>query len=416
MNLIHKMLASAASLEQVAPGDLIWPRIDLGCIDDIQFPVFEPLFQGIGKPIWDRERTVLVADHYLPAATVDQASIVHAMQNFAKDWNLAHIFLKQGIKHQVLAEAGLITPGMLFCATDSHTNTLGALGCFAAAIGPTEMAALFYTGRMWFKVPETIRIRLDGHLPRGVYAKDIALRLLAEHGTQFANYRAIEYTGPLLGALSISERMTLCNMSTEMGAKAAIVAADSITRSFYNELGMTPEYPEWTSDPGAEYAETIELDVTGLEPLVAVPASPSNGVPVHSMLGTPIDQVFIGSCAGGNVVDLAIAAQILRGRRVHPNVAAIVTPASNAIYSTCLASGVIETLLEAGCIVTNPGCGACAGIHMGVLGSGQVRLSSQNRNFVGRGGHRNSQIYLASAATVAASAITGTINDPREFL
>lgn len=412
MNLTERILARKAGLDSVTPGQLILAEIDVAVVSDIQFPVFRRRLEEFGGKITIGDRGVLVGDHYLPAATPDQGQRIREMIDFAEEHGLAHCFVREGIKHQVLAERGFVRPGCLVAASDSHTNTLGALGAFGTALGASEIAAAFATGKMWFKVPETIEISLAGEFPIFVYAKDLALEILRKFGTSFARYRSLEFTGPAAHRLSIEERMTVCNMSTEMGAKACIFEPDEETARYLSEAGVTVDPQEWRADPGAKYAERILVDLGELTPLVAAPHSPGNVKPVREVAGTRITQAFIGGCANATLSDLAIAAEILKGRRVARHVQMIVTPATQWTLRAARRAGYVDVLEEAGAIVTNAGCGACPGIHLGVMGPTDVRISSQNRNFIGRSGHPDSQIYLSSPAVVAASAIRGEVTDP----
>ncbi|HEY8417913.1 MAG TPA: 3-isopropylmalate dehydratase large subunit [Limnochordales bacterium] len=419
MTITEKILARASGRERVVPGEIVWAAVDKACIDDVQLGILERALAKLGEPKIDPERAVLVGDHYLPPSNLEQAQAVRALRRFGERHGLKHVFLKEGVKHQVLAEAGLVQPGQVLVATDSHTNTGGALGAFATALGPTEVAVAMVHGRMWFRVPESIRVEVRGSFPEYVYPKDLALYLLGRYGVDLATYRAIEFTGETVRRMSVSERMTLCNMSTEMGAKSAIVAPDEVTFAYLQSVQAAPEslesWRQWQSDADAAYAQEIVVDVRELEPLVAVPFSPGNVRPVREVAGKPVDQALIGTCTNGNLEDIGVAAAMLRGRRVHPRVQLIVTPASLGVMRAALARGWIQDLVDAGAVVTNPGCGACAGMHMGVLDAGEVRISSQNRNFRARGGHPASEIFLASPATVAASAVTGRITDPREL-
>jgi len=412
MTAVQKILSIHADGRAVQPGELLWVKIDWACIDDVQWPVFKSALTELGNRIVDREKAIVIADHYSPPSTVDEAETVKELREFAEVNHLPHAFFDRGVKHQVLLESGLIRPGDIAVATDSHIPTIGAAGALGIALGPTEVAGAFAFGEVWLRVPATIRIILQGSLPPMVFSKDVALYILQREGSRFGNYRAIEFAGPLVNKLDFSDRMTLCNMVTEMGAKTAFIEPPSII----SQAGSDTLGRFIGSDADAPFEREISLDVNGLEPLVAAPHSPSNVDVVTKFRHVKIDQAFIGSCANATYEDLAIVARILRGRRVARGVQMIVTPSSLGAYQKALADGFIETILSAGAIVTNPGCGACAGLHMGVLGPGQVRISSQNRNFVGRGGHPSSRIYLASPAVVAASAVTGYITDPRDVL
>jgi len=400
MTAAQKILSAHAGEEPLRVGELAWVRVDWACIDDVQWPIFKQAFAELGGSIFDRDRVIIVADHYLPPSTIDQAETVAELRAFTRAHEIAHGFFEEGIKHQVFIESGLLRPGDLLVATDSHAPTAGAIGALGIPIGPTEVAAAFVFGEVWLRVPQTVRILLEGTPPAMVFSKDIALQILRQEGTRFGNYRVLEFAGSAVSQMSVAERMTLCNMATEMGAKATIVAPSD----------------GFSSDPDAEFERDIRVDVTALEPLVAAPHLPSNVDVVGKFRDVTVDQAFIGSCANATYEDLAVAATILKGKHIAPGVQMIITPSSIYAYRRALADGLIDAFLEAGAVVTNPGCGACPGLHNGVLGPGQVRISSQNRNFVGRSGHASAQIYLASPAVVAASAITGRITDPREVI
>ncbi len=404
----EKILSAHSGGRAVRPGELVWARVDRASIDDVQWPIFKEAFAALGGTIFDREAAITIADHYLPPSTVDQAETVAELRAFSLAHHLPHGFFEEGVKHQVFIEAGLVGPGDLIIATDSHTPTAGAVGAMGIAVGPTEVAAAFVFGEVWLRVPPTVRILLTGALPRMVFAKDVALHLLRQEGTRFGTYRVLEFAGPAVERMSLAERLTVCNMGTEMGAKATMLAPGEGT----SPKGAAPVL----SDPDASFEREIRVDIGTLEPLVAAPHDPSNVSPVSRFRDVKVDQAFVGSCANATFEDLAIAARFLEGRHVAPGVQMIVTPSSVGAYRRALAEGLIDTFMRAGAVVTNPGCGSCAGVHCGLLGPRQVRISSQNRNFIGRSGHPSSSIYLASPAVVAASAITGRITDPREVM
>lgn len=404
---IQKILSAHAGGRPLQPGELLWARVDWACIDDVQWPIFRDVFADLGGKVFDRERVIAIADHYLPPSDIGQAETLAELRAFAESHDIPHAFFEDGIKHQVLIEKGLVKPGDLLLATDSHTPTAGAAGAIGVGVGPTEVAVAFAYGEAWLRVPQTVRIVLDGALPAMVFAKDIALHILGREGTRFGNYRVLEYAGAGASGMRLSERLTLCNMATEMGTKAAFFELSEAEAAL---LGRRPV----ASDPDAPFEREIRVDLDRLEPLVAFPHLPSNVDSVTRFRDVKVDQAFIGSCANATFDDLAIAAGILRGKRVKRGVQMIVSPSSRGAYQRAVREGIVEILIDAGAVVTNTGCGACAGGHIGVLGPRQVRISSQNRNFIGRAGHRDSKIYLASPAVVAASAITGYITDPRE--
>jgi homoaconitate hydratase family protein len=315
----------------------------------------------------------------------------------------------------VAVERGIVRPGQLAFNADSHTTTLGAVGSFGTGLGAAEMAYVWATGRIWLRVPQTIAIDLSGALAPMVDAKDAILTLLGRLGARAATYKAIEYRGEGVATLSMAGRMTLCNMAVEMGAKAGLVPVDDVTMAHYEKLGMAIDADAGRPDAGATYENTIGLDLGEVRPMVACPHTVDNVRPADDIEGVAIQQAFLGSCTNGRLEDLRAAAHILKGRQIAPGVRMIVTPASRLVYGAALKEGIIETLTDAGCSVTTPGCGACAGLHMGVLGDSEVCISSSSRNFLGRMGNRDSAVYLGSPATVAASAVRGKISDPRSL-
>jgi len=407
------------TMKQVEPksikraGEIAIVSVDLAAGQDGTTPLAIKVFEEMGgERVWDPSKILFVIDHTYPSSSVEVSNLHKLMRGFARKQGIRVI--EWGIIHQVILEEYAV-PGMLIVGADSHTTTHGAVGAFATGIGSTELAAVMLEGKIWLKVPSTIRVRLEGSLSKGVYAKDIALYVIGEVGADGANYKAIEWTGEALSRLSIESRATLCNMSMEAGAKNAIVEYDAVTEKYLRELGRSP-MAIVRSGRKAEVEDELRAECSKLEPMVAIPSRVDNVRPVREVEGTPIDQAFIGSCTNGRLEDLIEAARILRGRKVKEGVRLIVTPASRKVYMDSLKLGILETLLEAGAVVTNPTCGACVGTHLGVLGEGEVAVSSTNRNFIGRMGHPSSKVYLASPATVAASAVRGAITDPREFL
>ncbi|MEM1728744.1 MAG: 3-isopropylmalate dehydratase large subunit [Candidatus Jordarchaeales archaeon] len=365
--------------------------------------------------IWDPEKVVALIDHWTPAPSID-AAVVHAMcRRFVKKYGIKNwLDMREGICHVVLPEKGFVKPGDLVVGSDSHTTTYGALGAFATGMGATDMAIVLATGEIWFKVPSTVKFNVEGKLQPMVMGKDIILHIIGEIGVEGASYKAMEFAGNTIRELSMDARFTLCNMAIEAGGKTGIIEPDEKTLQWIKERARQPFKPVY-NDPDAEYEEVIDVDVTNLEPQVAKPPSPENSVPVSEVEGVKIDQAFIGSCTNGRLEDLRIAAKILKGRKVADMVRAIVIPASKEVYLKAMKEGLIEIFLEAGCVVCNPTCGPCIGAHLGLLAPGEVCISSSNRNFVGRMGSKDAKIYLASPATVAASAVTGEITDPRKF-
>ena len=394
-------------------GEIAIVSVDLAAGQDGTTPLAIKVFEEMGgEGVWDPSKILFVIDHTYPSSSSEISNLHKLMRSFAYKQGIR--IVEGSIIHQVILEEYAV-PGMLIVGADSHTTTHGAVGAFATGIGSTELAAVMLEGKIWLKVPSTIRVRLEEFLPKGVYAKDVALHVIGKIGAEGANYKSIEWTGKALSKLSIASRATLCNMSMEAGAKNAVVEYDAVTEEYLRELGRSPMIVV-RSGRRAEVEDELRVECSKLEPMVAAPSRVDNVKPVREVEGTPIDQAFIGSCTNGRLEDLIEAAKILRGKKVKEGVRLIVTPASRRVYRDALRLGVLETLFEAGAIITNPTCGACVGTHLGVLGEGEVAISSSNRNFVGRMGHPSSKVYLASPATVAASAIRGVITDPRDFL
>lgn len=365
------------------------------------------------EAVADPERIAVFYDHYSPADSLLHAHVQRVGRELCRKYGITKLYdVGEGISHQVAIESGLIRPGQMVTNTDSHTTTCGAVGAIGCGIGVAEMAYLWAFGSLWFRVPKSVRITLSGRLPDGSSAKDLVLEILRRISARGALYESIEYAGPGVATLSIADRMTLCNMGIEMGAKFAVVPGDAITLAHYRTLGI--DVGDMVQpDAGAAYDQELSIDLGSVTPLLSAPNRVDNVVEIADFAETEITQAFLGTCTNGRYEDLEIAAEILRGRRVAPGVRMVVTPASRAVYSRALKAGVIEALVDAGCVVTTPGCGACAGIHQGVLSETDVCIASSSRNFVGRMGDPKAQIYLGSPATVAASALQGRITDPR---
>lgn len=417
MNILEKILAKASDKEEVSPGEIVEARIDSAMVHDISGPMTVQSWRKLDETkIQDPDRLVVIFDHMVPPPTEQARNAQQTMRDFVEEQGIKNFYDigRGGVCHQVMPEKGHVHPRDVIVGADSHTCTYGAFGAFSTGIGSTEMAAVLATGRLWFKVPETIRVNVHGRLAPFVMSKDLILHILGRLGVSGANYRGIEFAGPAIEEMSIAGRMTLCNMSIEAGAKTGIVAPDAKTAEYIrNRSGKS--FQSMGSDEDADYERTIEIDASALSPQVACPHSPDNVTSVEAVPETRIDQAFLGSCTNGRTEDLRIAAQILEGRQLHNRVRMIVTPASQEVYRESLREGLLDVFIESGATVTNPGCGVCIGIHMGVLGPGDVCISSSNRNFVGRMGSPQARIFLASPATVAASAITGTITDPRKL-
>ncbi|MEM3640383.1 MAG: 3-isopropylmalate dehydratase large subunit, partial [Candidatus Bathyarchaeia archaeon] len=361
-------------------------------------------------------RIVMVLDHQVPADSTKSAELHKIVRKFAKEQNIPFFYDvgSGGVCHQVMVEKGHVRPGELIVGADSHTCTYGALGAFGAGVGSTEMAAVFATGKIWLKVPETIKFNVYGAFQKFVGAKDLILNIIGQIGADGANYKVMEFDGPVINDMSVSDRLTICNMAVEAGAKTGIINPDEKVIAYIKNR-TNKQIQLIKSDADANYEKVIELDVSSLEPQVACPSFVDNVKPVSEVEGTPIDQAFIGSCTNGRVEDLRMAAEMIKGKKIKDGVRFIVTPASHEVYLQALREGILETLAEAGACISNPTCGACFGGHIGLLAEGETCISSSNRNFTGRMGSPKAKIYLASPATVAASALKGEITDPRRL-
>jgi 3-isopropylmalate/(R)-2-methylmalate dehydratase large subunit len=419
LTMSEKVLARVGGRppDQLAPGDVVTAKVDLVMSHDNAALIGNVFRQIPVKSVFDRQRMVMVLDHRSPAPDIDTAAKHKVVREFVKEQGIPTLYdLGEGICHQVLPEKGHVLPGMHVVGTDSHTCTYGALGAFAYGVGATEMAAVWAAGDLWLRVPETMRVTVRGELPPGVYAKDVTLEIVRDVTADGANYMAVEYDGDTIDRFGIPERQTLCNMGIEMGAKVAMVPPDATTAAYLAARGRT-EYPLLVrSDPGARHAQHREVDASRLEPRVACPHRVDNVHPVTSVVGKTIHQAFLGSCTNGRVEDMREAARILKGRKVHPDVRLIVTPASRTQMLEAMADGTLAALLEAGAVVGTPGCGPCMGAAGGILAAGERCISSSNRNFKGRMGSSQSEVYLGSPATVAASALEGAIADPRKYV
>ena len=404
----------------VHQGETIIVDVDHVMSHDTTTPLAIQAFQRVtreggvdnGGRVFDSKRAHIVFDHIIPAATIAAATLQRDIRRFAREQDIT--ILQEGICHQVMPERGFVAPGDVIVGADSHTCTYGALGAFATGMGSTDIGVAYATGRTWFRVPTTINVHVTGTLQHGVYAKDITFAIVRELGVDGANYRAIEYTGETIERLSVSERFTLCNMAIEMGGKNGLIAADEITREWLSGR-VQRDYPMLQPhDP--DYERVVEIDASSLTPMIACPPDVNNVVPVGDVSDVQIDQVFLGTCTNGRLDDLATAAGILHGKQIAPTIRMVVVPASREVYLEAMRLGYLETFVRAGATVENPGCGPCIGRHQGVLAPGERALTTMNRNFTGRMGDPTAEIYLGSPATVAATAITGYITDPREFL
>ncbi|NLJ73061.1 MAG: 3-isopropylmalate dehydratase large subunit [Syntrophomonadaceae bacterium] len=417
MTISQKILAKHAGRDFVEAGELINCKVDVVLGNDITSPVAIEEFNKLGVDgVFDRDKVVLVPDHFTPNKDIKSAEQCKLMRNFAKEKGITNYFEigQMGIEHCLLPEQGLALPGDLIIGADSHTCTYGALGAFATGVGSTDMAAAMATGEAWFRVPESIKFVYYGNLPKWVSGKDLILYTIGDIGVDGARYMSMEFTGEVIDNLSMDNRLTMANMAIEAGGKNGIVAPDDITRQYVEKRAKRP-YEFLASDADAKYAEIREYDVSKLEPIVAFPHLPENAKKVSEATHVNIDQVVIGSCTNGRIEDLEIAANILKGKRVHPEIRVIIFPGTQQIYLEAMRKGFIESFIEAGAIVSTPTCGPCLGGHMGILASGEKAVATTNRNFVGRMGHPESEVYLASPAVAAASALKGRITPPWEI-
>jgi len=417
MTITEKILAAHAGKKMVEPGELIQARVDLVLGNDITAPLAFAEFEKTGaRRVFDRNRIALVADHFVPNKDIKSAEQAKEMREFARKYGITYYFEvgRSGIEHALLPEKGLVGPGDLVIGADSHTCTYGALGAFSTGIGSTDMAAAMATGQVWLKVPESIRFVYRGTLPPWVSGKDLILFTIGQIGVDGALYQAMEFTGPAIEQLSMDGRFTMANMAVEAGAKNGIFFADEKAVEYFRARSDRP-HQVFESDPDAKYSTVYEFDVSRLEPQVAAPHSPDNVRGVSELAGEEIDQVVIGSCTNGRIEDLRVAAELLRGHKVNPNLRLIVIPATQEIYLQALREGLVEIFIEAGAVVSTPTCGPCLGGYMGVLARGEKALATTNRNFVGRMGHPESFLYLAGPAVAAATAVKGRIASPSEL-
>ncbi|MGI5879085.1 MAG: 3-isopropylmalate dehydratase large subunit [Syntrophomonadaceae bacterium] len=417
MTISQKILAYHAGKKHVEAGELVNCRVDVVLGNDITSPVAIEEFARLGTgEVFDRDRIVLVPDHFAPNKDIKSAEQAKVVRSFARQYGIKNYFEvgQMGIEHCLLPEQGLALPGDLIIGADSHTCTYGALGAFATGVGSTDMAAAMATGEAWFKIPESLKFIYYGQLPRWVGGKDLILHTIGDIGVDGARYMSMEFTGEVIQNLSMDNRLTMANMAIEAGGKNGIIEPDDITLAYVKERAQR-SYNLYKSDPDAVYAEIREYDVSKMEPVVAFPHLPENTRPVSEAAGVNIDQVVIGSCTNGRIEDLEIAASLLKGKKVHPEIRVIIFPGTQQIYLEAMRRGYVEAFIEAGAAVSTPTCGPCLGGHMGILAKGERALATTNRNFVGRMGHPESEVYLSSPAVAAASAITGKITPPWEI-
>ena len=415
MTMTQKILAKHAGLPSVKAGDLITCKLDMVLANDITAPPAIAEFNKIGRPVFDKDKIALVPDHFTPNKDIKSAGLAKIVRNFAREHEITHYFEvgRVGIEHVLLPEQGIVGPGMLTIGADSHTCTYGALGGFATGVGSTDLGVAMATGEAWFKVPEAINVHLTGQKPDDITGKDVMLTLIGMIGVDGALYKSLEFTGEGVAALTMTDRLTIANMAIEAGAKNGIFPVDEQTIA-YEKGRIAYEYDVVTADEDAEYCRTVDINLSELKPVVAFPHLPGNTKVIGTFGDIAIDQVVIGSCTNGRLEDLEIAASILKGRKVHPRVRCIVIPGSQQVYMDAMKAGYIETFITAGCAVSTPTCGPCLGGYMGILAAGEKCVSTTNRNFRGRMGHVDSEVYLAGPQVAAASAILGKIAAPKE--
>ncbi|MDM8524540.1 3-isopropylmalate dehydratase large subunit [Desulfococcaceae bacterium HSG8] len=418
MTITEKILAAHAGLERVEPGDLINAKVDIALGNDITAPISINQFRKIGaKKVFDKSRVILVPDHFVPNKDIKSAMQAKMLRDFAKEQELTYFFDagEMGVEHALLPEKGLVLPGDLVIGADSHTCTYGGLGAFATGMGSTDLAATMITGETWLKVPEAMKFIYKGELNPWVEGKDLILYAIGDIGVDGALYKSMEFTGPVIEKLGIAGRLTIANMAIEAGAKNGIIAPDDITEAYVSERAVR-EYSFLTSDEDANYAEMKEYDVSNIEPQVAFPHRPENTKGISEVGEITIDQVVVGSCTNGRIEDIRSAAAVIKGKKVAQGVRLIVIPATPYAYRTALTEGLFDIFLDAGAIISPPTCGPCLGGHMGILAEGERAVATTNRNFVGRMGHPESEVYLANPAVAAASAVLGKIGGPDEVL
>ncbi|MCH3950765.1 MAG: 3-isopropylmalate dehydratase large subunit [Acidaminococcus sp.] len=415
MTMTQKILAKHAGKDFVKPGDLITCSCDRVMANDITAPPAIAEFNKIGRPVFDPEKVIFVLDHFMPNKDIKSAGLAKIVREFSKKHHITHFFEegRAGIEHVILPEQGLVMPGILTVGADSHTCTYGAVGGFATGVGSTDLGVAIATGKAWFKVPEAINVHLTGKKPADITGKDVMLTLIGRIGVDGALYKSLEFTGPGVAELDMTDRFTIANMAIEAGAKNGIFPVDEKTIE-YEKGRVTEDYEIVKADPDAEYCRTVEINLSELKPVVAFPHLPGNTKEVGTFGDIKIDQVVIGSCTNGRLEDLKIAADIMKGHKVHPDVRCIVIPGSPRVYQEAMHAGYLDTFIEAGCAVSCPTCGPCLGGYMGILAAGEKCVSTTNRNFRGRMGHVDSEVYLAGPQVAAASAILGKIAAPKE--
>jgi homoaconitate hydratase family protein len=416
MHAIEKLLAKKAGKQSVRTGEIVNCDIDMAGINDLYLQTIRSFFEMGAKKVYDPSKVIMFLDHYAPASTIQQAQNQKEFREFCWDQGIELLMdIDQGVCHQVLVDKGLAYPGEIVVITDSHTTTHGALGAFGTGVGATDLAIILATGKLWFRVPEIIKINFEGVPPKGVYAKDMILHAIGKLSADFAVYKAVEFSGSALKHLSISERMAMCNMSTEMGAKTSYIQPDEITIEFL-EKKVTKKYEIFYTDKDFEYEDEVTFDISNLKPQVAAPFSVDNVFDISEFIGQEIDQAYLGSCTGGRADDIAIAAKILKNKKIANRTRFVIVPASKEVFLEAMKNGDVQTLVTAGATFVTPGCAACLGTHQGMLTSGERCITTTNRNFPGRMGEVSAKIFLGSPAAVAAAALEGKIVDPTNYI
>jgi 3-isopropylmalate/(R)-2-methylmalate dehydratase large subunit len=412
---IAEKILSVKAGKDVVPGEIIVAKVDLALVQDGTGPLTVEVFDKFGFKKVRPSKSVLFIDHAAPSPRKELSNAHNILRDFSKRTDAIVSDVGEGVSHQIMAER-YVKPGDLLVGADSHTCTGGALGAFSTGMGSTDLALAFGLGKVWLKVPETFLFNLKGKLPNGVYSKDIILHIIGKIGADGATYKAMEFIGEVLNQLTQEARLTIANMAVEAGAKAGLIPTDETTREYLKMRGREEDFSEIKADPDAKYEKVFDIDVSTLEPVVSFPHTVDNTRTIKEAVGIKVDQVFLGSCTNGRIEDLRLAASILKGKKKNEDLRLIIVPASKEVYLQALKEGLLEIFVEAGGTVMAPGCGPCVGVHEGVLGDGEKVLSTQNRNFLGRMGNPKGEIYLASPATAAATAIEGVIADPRKYL
>ncbi|AOT69608.1 3-isopropylmalate dehydratase large subunit [Geosporobacter ferrireducens] len=418
MTMSEKILAQAAGKASAKAGDILWVKVDKAMMDDVLGPRVEiaEKLKELNVGVWDKDKIVVISDHYTPPANATQAAIVKFTRDWCSAYGVDNYYEFVGPCHQIMVEKGHVLPGQIIVGTDSHTCMYGALGSFSTGIGSTEMLGVLVTGEIWLKVPETVKVEWSGNLPKGTMAKDLVLKTIGKVGHVGATYKAIEYVGNTIENMIMDERMAITNMAVEMGAKAGLIPVDNITLEYLKERNINQNFDFLKSDKEAHFCDELRFNAEELEPVAACPHEVDNVTEIKNIEGTKIDQAYIGSCTGGRYNDLLMAAKVLEGKKIAKGIRLLVSPSSKDIWDRCAKDGILQKLSDAGAVILSPTCGVCLGLHSGTIAPGEVCISSTNRNFIGRMGSADSQIYLASPISVAAAAIEGKIADPRKYL